>query len=222
MQDDSIILNADFPNKDVDYPLPWETDTLGKLIKVGSDPASWLVDELLALDGLSMLLGPPKAGKSSLSRCLVAAVVGMRNNWLGKKVTEHGTVLYISLEERRRTIMDHFAKFSVTDPDDGKIWPMSDVMGHKLIIVKNPTERPDDVYKWLEFQIQEAWCRLVVIDPIIRFLHLNDINDYGSTMQAFDPLIALSRKYSTHICCLHHRRKATALQFRTMRWVAKR
>ena len=33
-------------------------------------------------------------------------------------------------------------------------------------------------------------------------------------MQAFDPLIALSRKYSTHICCLHHRRKATALQFR--------
>ena len=107
-----------------------------------------------------MLLGPPKAGKSSLSRCLVAAVVGMRNNWLGKKVTEHGTVLYISLEERRRTIMDHFAKFSVTDPDDGKIWPMSDVMGHKLIIVKNPTERPDDVYKWLEFQIQESMVQI--------------------------------------------------------------
>ena len=189
MQDDSNTFTTE---------LPWQLSTYSEMLKDPPRDESWLVDGLLPPDGLSMVVGPPKGGKSSLTRCLAAAVTGVRNNWLGKSV-ETGHVLYISLEERRSTIMEHFEKL--------------EPVGDQLHIIKNPTERPDHIYEWLAGAIQSKWAHLVIIDPIVRFLQVQDINDYATVMRAFDELIRLSRHYHVHIMCVHHRRKAAGVQF---------
>jgi Mrp family chromosome partitioning ATPase len=56
---------------------------ISELLGEPDEPENWLVDGLLPTGGLSVLVGKPKAGKSTLARALAVAVA-RGEPWLGR------------------------------------------------------------------------------------------------------------------------------------------
>ena len=170
----------------------WQLKTLAELENEALEDRPWLVDELLPADGLSLLAGTPKAGKSTLARCLAVAVAGGTSKWLGKGV-EEGAVLHLSLEERWETIRNHYKRLSAP--------------GEKIYLLSKTHPRPTNFILWIQSAISRHKPSLVIIDPVIRFLKIRDTIDYAQTTEALDPLINLAREFNTHILLVHHSRK---------------
>src|SRR5262245_33223549 len=72
---------------------------LGELLAEPVEEQAWVVADRLPVGGLGLLCGKPKAGKSTLTRCLALAVA-RGEPWLGS-VTTVGPVIYLALEEKR-------------------------------------------------------------------------------------------------------------------------
>ena len=160
----------------------------------GDDPdVDWLVDGLLPRDGLSLLLAPPKVGKSTLARGLAVATSGDRTKWLGKQITHHGPVIHLALEERIRTVLGHYGRL---EADRARI--------HLLYGRPPPAgKRPAMLRKAIE-ALQPA---LVVVDPLQRWKRISDGNDYSEVTEALTPLIDLARECGTHLMLVHHSRE---------------
>ena len=171
---------------------PWQLKTLAELEEEPLEDGSWLVAELLPANGLSLLAGTPKAGKSTLARNLAVEVARGEGEWLGKDVKQ-GTVLHLSLEERIQTIRNHYKQL--------------DAPGEQIYLLTKTHPRPMNFILWLQSAIARYKPSLVIIDPAIRFLKIRDMNDYALTTEAFDPLINLAREFKTHILLVHHTRK---------------
>lgn len=171
----------------------WEVISWREFLKKEATVAGWTVEELFPWDGLSLLCGPPKSGKSSLARCLAATITGKRNKFLGREV-QHGSVLHLSLEERAATMRTHYEKLQ-PDPD-------------RLFVLSDPTDRPSEQIGWLENVLSEGWdISFVILDTVIRFLETSDTNDYALMIEQMDPLIRMARRYNVHIMLVHHSKK---------------
>ena len=96
-------------------PMIAKTVGLGELLTEPDEPVRWLVEDVMPAGGSSLLVAPPKAGKTTAARCLAVAVArGL--SWLGREC-DRGPVLYLALEERRDEVKRHFAKLGAR-PDD--------------------------------------------------------------------------------------------------------
>ena len=165
--------------------------SLGDLYDMPERDVPWLVDRLLPLGGLSMLVAPPKAGKSTLARVL-AVVTAKGGEWLGRDVMQ-GPVLHLALEESLTSIKRHYAAISA--PRDGIY--VTDLRG-----VRN--------------RAAEAWklaravdARLVIVDTLQRMLNVDDGNDYAQVSRELAPFIEASRDLpDCHLLCIHHARKS--------------
>ena len=171
---------------------PWQLKTLAELEDEPLEDGPWLVAKLLPANGLSLLAGAPKAGKSTLARNLAVEVARGGGKWLGKDVNQ-GTVLHLSLEERIQTIRNHYNQL--------------DAPGEQIYLLTKTHPRPKNFILWLQSAIAKYKPSLVIIDPAIRFLKIRDMNDYALTTEALDPLINLAREFNTHILLVHHTRK---------------
>lgn len=90
--------------------------TMAELLEGGDDIDSWVVDDMLPSGGLSMLSAKPKAGKSTMARCLALAIA-RGEPWLGRAVVG-GAVLYLALEEKRSAVRAHFQAMGATADDN--------------------------------------------------------------------------------------------------------
>ena len=96
-------------------PMISKTVELGELLTEPDEPVRWLVEDVMPAGGSSLVVAPPKAGKTTAARCLAVAVArGL--SWLGREC-DRGPVLYLALEERRDEVKRHFAKLGAR-PDD--------------------------------------------------------------------------------------------------------
>ena len=170
-----------------------QTISLADLLAEEDEAEPWLVDHLLTQGGLSLLNGKPGAGKTTFARDM-ALSVAQGKRWLGRDVTP-GRVLYLALEEQKRQVKHHMQLMGATAEDEITFYiepmhnnPMATLAS--LIALHAPT--------------------LVVIDPVARFLHCKDLNDYAQVSAALDPLIDLAHKTGTHVCLIHHARKGEA------------
>lgn len=151
----------------------------------------WLVKDLLTTDGLSLLVAKPKVGKSTLARQL-AVCVASGNQFLGREVKQ-GYVVYITFEEPKQRIQEHFTKI-----DSKSYLPMS---------IYADTDKPEDTILWLTDEIKRIKPVLVIVDTLFRFTKAKQINDYTEITEVLNPILAIARKYSTHILCIHHANK---------------
>ena len=62
----------------------WLKPMAAMAAEVEPEAVDWLVEGLLPGDGISLLVAPPKVGKSTAARCLAAAVAGGDTNWIGR------------------------------------------------------------------------------------------------------------------------------------------
>ena len=167
--------------------------TLGKLRSEPKREVSWLVEGVLPADGLSLLVAPPKVGKSTLARCLSAAVASGDRNWLGRPV-QQGVVIHLALEERLQTILGHYD--SIGAPDE------------RIHLLDSQSPAPGKILEPLRRSVEDLRPSLVVIDPLFQFVAIRDGNEYAEVAAALHPLIALARETCTHILLVHHSRKS--------------
>jgi len=110
---------------------------------------------------------------------------------LGRSTTA-GKVIYLALEEKLSEVKGHFRRLGA----DGK-----DILLHKGMLPKNPLDA-------LERAIKKSQAALVIIDPLSRFVRVNDFNSYGEVSRVLEPVIDIARRSGVHILGLHHNGKA--------------
>ena len=162
-------------------------DRLGDLLAEQEEEKPYLVDGLLPASGISLLAGKPKAGKSTLARCLAFAVA-RGEGFLGR-ATIKGSVLYLALEEKRSEVKRHFQDMGATGKEEIYIYA---------------ARAPADGITLLHAAAEQRKPALIIVDPLFRLARVKDGNDYAQVTQALEPLLALARETGAHVLCVHH------------------
>ncbi len=160
---------------------------LGDLLSESDEETAWRVDQRLPTGGLSLLAGKPKAGKSTLARCLCLSVA-QGQAWLGFKTTP-GAVFYLALEEKRSEVRAHFRMMGATPEDSIKVFI---------------APSPQDGLAQLRTAAERERPALIVVDPLIKLVRVKDANDYAVVSQALEPLLTLARETGAHVLAVHH------------------
>ena len=170
---------------------PLRFKSVYELYATPEESVPFVVEDLLPSSGLSVLAGKPKAGKSTLARQLAVAVA-QGKPFLGKS-TEPGHVLYVALEEKQSEITSHFNDLGLTSEDE--------VSTYCEVAPRNAIGALEGALKTMK------GVRLVVIDPLFKFIRVKDGNDYVVVNNAIEPLLTLARSYGVHIMVVHHKKK---------------
>lgn len=156
-------------------------------------PLNFVVDTLLS-QGLHILAGSPKVGKSWLALWLAVTVAKGESIWgMGVK---QGTTLYLCLEDSTLRIQNRLFEITEDAPASVHFTTNSDTLGKGLEeqLCAFLSEHPDTV--------------LVIIDTLQRIRTAgNDANPYASDYRDIGVLKALADKHHIAILLVHHLRK---------------
>lgn len=162
----------------------------------------WAIPNLLP-EGLSILAGKPKKGKSLFALNIALAITG-KSAALGNITVEGGSVIYLALEDTLRRLQSRIIKMLNGRPGPGclYLYPQSSCfprMPDGLTHLENEIKRHDDL-------------RLVVIDTWVRFKPPENekrlkTDSYYVSSDDMGKLKALADKYKTAILVIHHMRK---------------
>jgi DNA-binding transcriptional ArsR family regulator len=173
--------------------------SIADLVDEELPPAKWVVPDLLP-EGVTLLAGKPKMGKTWLAQGLAVAIStgGMA---LGIKPVEQGEVLYLALEDPKRRLHKRFKKLLTDTRPRGLTgaieWPSLDQGG---------AEQLDD------------WCalhpdlRLVVIDTLkkVRPQTNGQRSVYDADYEALEVLLPVAAEHEVAFLVVHHLRKMDA------------
>ena len=157
------------------------------------EPTAFLVDELIP-EGLHILAGAPKIGKSWLALWLCLCVAQGQALW--NFATTQGEALYLSLEDSFQRIQTRLFDLTEDAPPTLHFAIMADTLKHGLEqqIEQFLTEHPN--------------TKLVVIDTLQRVRSAGgDSNLYANDYQDVGLLKQLADKQHIAILLIHHLRK---------------
>lgn len=160
------------------------------LRKRPAEKIEWLVKNFLPAGGASVFASSPKVGKSTITRQLVASV-RLGTEFLGYE-TRRGTVVYVGIQEQRDEVRRHFDLLGVPD-DDQLLIHTGGVRG--------------DAPELLKDLLRERRPALLIIDTLIAFFPISDLNDYSKVAAVLEPVLDLGRETGTHIALVHHAKK---------------
>jgi hypothetical protein len=176
--------------------------TAPTLLAMGLPPTKWTVPDILP-EGLSILAGKPKLGKSWLAFG-IAIAVAFGGIALGKYPVEVGDVLYLALEDTRRRLQDRLRRLcdAQQTPAPGRLtlatrWRRADDGGL------------DAIGLWLE---DHPGARLVIVDTWARFAPRRLIrgNDYRQDSDDGASVQQVAAEHGADVLLLHHCRKMAA------------
>jgi hypothetical protein len=172
---------------------------------VPSRKNKWLVDGLLLRSGSSLLVGKPKAGKSTVAKNIVVAVLKGRNV-LGRSVSTSAKarVIYLALEGKDRDVASHAEQFralGVTEEESKRL----------RIYMRDASGNLEQRVQWLIQELKSFPADLVIVDTLRLFTGkaVKDTNSYDETVEAMDNLETPLRKstWAGQLMCVHHGRK---------------
>src|SRR5579883_323160 len=155
----------------------------------------WAVAGLLT-EGVTLLGGKPKMGKSWLALQLALAVA-KGENALGSMPTLQGYVFYLGLEDTERRMRDRMVKLL-----QGREAP--DTLAWTGWWNPLPTGGLDDLADWIASKQQP---RLVIIDTLARVRSPGSGNIYADDYALITPLKQLAEQHHISILVIHHLRK---------------
>jgi hypothetical protein len=165
-------------------------------------PPTFVVDGLIG-DGLTVLGGKPKGGKSWLALLLGWAIAGGFE--VDGRKTWQGEVLYLALEDTRRRLQGRMRKLHA---DLGWVPP-------ETLTLHTAWPRVDDgglyhVAEWLD--AKKGTARLVIVDVLAKFRkpQKGSANNYADDYEAVGGLKDLVDHYGVSALFLHHTRKLRA------------
>lgn len=167
------------------------------------DEIEYTVEDLLPSGSLGMLGSRPKAGKSTLARCLSVAVAS-GVPFLNVLEVEEGDVIYLALEENRRSVVRQFKTvalkgFGMTEEEAKRVLS-------RISLICGQT--PKDFQKRLAELVEAHKPVLIVVDTLIRLLKLQDGNSYSETSAGLEPLLHLAHDKNVTVLLLHHTKKS--------------
>ena len=191
-------------NNYAETPVSWKERlvTAAELKAMAFGPVRYIVPRLVP-EGVTLLIGRPKIGKSWLALDLAIATASGRSV-LGSLKPVQGDVLYLALEDSRQRLKRRLDKLLSSAEWPTRLalvqmgdWPRADQGGLEDIA---------------------AWCKaavapnLVIIDTLERFRKpaVGRQQLYAADTEAIASLQPISIKYGVAILVLHHDRKAEA------------
>jgi hypothetical protein len=162
----------------------------------------WIVKDILP-EGLSMLAGKPKIGKSWAALDLAIAVA-TGGTCLGKEV-EEGDVLLLALEDTDRRLQRRITKLLGANKQD---WP-------KRLTYATEWPRLSDG----GIELIRAWvrrvpkARLIIVDVLERVRHRGNnaqTSQYSGDYEALASLHKVAAEFQLSVLVLHHQRKMAA------------
>ena len=176
-----------------------KTFTAAELMAEELAEVKWVVPGILP-EGVTLLAGKPKLGKSWLALG-VAIAVASGGVALGIKPVEAGDVLYMALEDNRRRLRKRFGKLLTGD-------------GPEHLDIATECPRMDEggaeqLERWLE---EHPSARLVVVDILKRVRPRASTNRsvYDADYEALEAMQRLAGEYGFSILVVHHLRKMGA------------
>ena len=165
------------------------------LMSLPFTPLNFVVDTLLS-QGLHILAGSPKVGKSWLALWLSVMVAKGEPVW-GMPVKQ-GTTLYLCLEDSTLRIQNRLFEITEDAPANVHFSTGSDILGKGLEeqLCTFLTEHPDTV--------------LVIIDTLQMIRGTNYDNTYANDYRDLSALKRIADTHGIAILLIHHLRKETA------------
>lgn len=166
--------------------------TVEELQSTNEPDLEWIVDGLLFRGGFSLLTGRPKSGKSTLGRCLAAALAN-GDQFLGRETVQCST-LYVALEEHRAGLKAEWTRLGVKTHGRVKLFigmPENMALFSRLLAEAVKLHQPD----------------LVIVDHLGHAARADDLNDYAKVRNALEPYRQLARLSGAHVMLLHHSKK---------------
>ncbi len=175
-----------------------EDITVSSLMEMEFPEPKWMVPSIIP-EGLSILSGKPKIGKSILAVNLAVAVA-MGGMALGKLPVEKSDVLYLALEDTRRRLQKRFRKALMNSKPP------------ENLIVKTEFKTIKDgglqqLETWLD---KHKDVGFVIIDTLARIKGRSNGNR-DSYQEDYDELVKIKKVADSHnigILLIHHTRKA--------------
>ncbi len=172
---------------------PFHFEPSSVFINQPIDPPNWIWKNQLAEGCVTFLVGQPKTGKSSFVRSLIKSIA------LGEAFMGHETkicpVAYVALEDHASFLQQSFKQAGID---------FDHVHLHYGAVLYDDMSTAIDC---LSEACDENQIKLVVIDPMIRFISIADTNDYSEVYKKLSVLIEFARKKNVHILLIHHANK---------------
>ena len=163
-------------------------------------PVSYCVPGLIP-EGLTIIAGKPKIGKSWLALDICIAVAAARF-CLGDRKPTQGNVLYAAMEDNPRRLQRRVDKI---------MSPFSTAWPERLTLVNSWRRLDkggvDDIREWIE---QAAEPRLVVLDTLAGVKPIRTQQGYTEDYESLAALNRLANEKGVSIIVLHHTRKMEA------------
>ena len=180
----------------------WRFDNGAELLSRSIPPQRWVIENLLP-EGLTLLCGSPKAGKSWLSLDIALHVASGQAFW-GHR-TSAGRVLLFALEDGERRLKRRF-EMLLTDHDElypALIYPCFSVP---------PLESgfADGLEKQLEDFGSGEKVSLVIVDTLGKVREPSRLDGYQRDYQQVAALKAIADKHHIAVLVVHHLRKMAA------------
>ena len=158
----------------------------------------------LLTEGVTLLAGKPKKGKTWMALDIAVAVAAPRI-CLGDFVPVHGDVLYVALEDNPRRLQRRLKHILVHDDE---AWP------ERLTFAFNWRRLNeggvDDLAEWLD---EHSEARLIVIDTFAAVRALSKDYGYNEDYSALAGLQRFAGERGIAVLVVHHLRKAGADDF---------
>jgi phage/plasmid primase-like uncharacterized protein len=171
-------------------PTGFNLVSANELLAATEPDTRWIWDGVLPEGGLSLIVGKPKAGKSTFAFALSLAVAQGRA-FLNRS-TVGGAVVYLALEEKRGEVKKKLEAAS------GQVEKLFFHFG----------AAPSDAVPAINDLIKDTQPRLLVIDVLQKFIRVRDLNDYALVTNALEPLLIVARDSGCHVLLTHHAGKA--------------
>ena len=164
-------------------------------------PIQYIVPGLIP-EGLSMLVGRPKIGKSWLALDIAIAIAAAGGTCLGGREPQHGSVLYCALEDNVRRLQARITKVLGSYNED---WP-------KGLTLTTQWRRLDkggveDIAEWVH---TSKFPRLVILDTLASVKPVRTTSGYTEDYESLTHLHRLANDVGVAILVLHHQRKSEA------------
>jgi hypothetical protein len=174
-----------------------KTASGAKLLSAENPPVRYVVPGILC-EGLSLLVGKPKLGKSwALLDWTVAVATGSLA--FGSIPCEQGEALYLALEDNARRLQDRLKAMNA---------PESEACSFAIECPRADEGGVEAITAWLD---KHPAARLVGIDTLARFrASTESTNAYKADTLALSELQRLAQDRRVAIVVVHHDRKAEA------------
>ena len=163
--------------------------TAAELMKLELPPPQWLIEGLLP-EGLTVLSGAPKIGKSWLS-LQIALSITTASPLFGRAPASEKSVLLLALEDNKRRLQDRISKCGLTPSENFCL----------------TTEWQDGVSGLKQFLLDNRNIKLCIIDTLAVFLPSQDAkgrNAYDADVTRMRELHNLRRDTGTSLLMIHH------------------